>query len=155
MKFYEFKQNNSGGSFDVNDKLTNHVIIQANSESEAIQKAENMGVYFDGCEKGMDCECCGDRWYLPSKIEGDYQYGSFSKDEAESIVTKYGGSVVPTKYNSPYRKEDRVDILFSIESYAQYMADNYGWCSPDVRIFYSNGEVKEFYTNKEKTSKRR
>jgi len=22
-------------------------------------------IYFDGVEKGYDCECCGDRWYEP------------------------------------------------------------------------------------------
>lgn len=39
--FYTFAQNNSGGSFVI---------------------AESIGIYFDGVECDLDCECCGDRW---------------------------------------------------------------------------------------------
>ena len=61
MKFYEFHQNNSGGHFD---KEMGHAIwVQANSADEANIIAEANGVYFDGCEAGLDCSCCGDRWY--------------------------------------------------------------------------------------------
>jgi hypothetical protein len=31
--FYEFSQNNSGGSFDVNDKLCHVMIIEADTEA--------------------------------------------------------------------------------------------------------------------------
>ncbi len=24
--------------------------------------AEVIGIYFDGCDLGKDCDCCGDRW---------------------------------------------------------------------------------------------
>ena len=39
------------------------VIIEASSHYEANGIAENIGIYFDGCENGNDCDCCGDRWY--------------------------------------------------------------------------------------------
>jgi hypothetical protein len=38
--------------------------------------------------------------------------------------------------------------LNSIEDYAQVMADQYGWTSPDARIFYHDGRVKEIFSAK-------
>jgi hypothetical protein len=62
--FYEFNQNNTGGRFDFDEEagITHWVIVEADSESEAVRKAEEIGLYWDGCDAGMDCPCCGDRW---------------------------------------------------------------------------------------------
>lgn len=62
--FFVFDQNNSGGSFDFDEEsgITHYVIIEADTEGSAIEKAEGIGIYFDGCNKGLDCDCCGDRW---------------------------------------------------------------------------------------------
>ena len=62
MKFYTFAQNNSGGSFDIDEEkgLGHYVIIEAISAEEANCKAETIGIYFDG---ESDCECCGNRWH--------------------------------------------------------------------------------------------
>lgn len=59
MPFYQFRQNNSGGSFDgfVN------IIIEASTPGEANEIAPEYGIYFNGVSKGIDCDCCGDRWY--------------------------------------------------------------------------------------------
>ena len=64
-KFYQFRQNNSGGSFDHSeaDGIGWLVVIEANSADHANQRAERIGLYFDGCSDGIDCSCCGDRWY--------------------------------------------------------------------------------------------
>lgn len=62
-KFFCYRQNNSGGSFVVDDNVTVNVYIQANSMDEANNIAESIGIYFNGCEMGRDCSCCGDRWY--------------------------------------------------------------------------------------------
>jgi hypothetical protein len=66
--FYEFRQNNSGGHFDedTNAGISAWVIVEADSLGEAEARAESIGLYFDGVEKGYDCECCGDRWYSAS-----------------------------------------------------------------------------------------
>ena len=61
--FFNYNQNNSGGYFDVNNDVTVNVYIEANSVEEANTKAEEIGIYFDGCEYDRDCPCCGDRWY--------------------------------------------------------------------------------------------
>lgn len=37
--------------------------IEADSEEEAVQRSEQIGLYFNGVEQGIDCDCCGDRWY--------------------------------------------------------------------------------------------
>jgi len=70
--FYIYDQNNSGGGFDVDDRVTYSVIIEADSADEANRKAEDVGIYFDGTEDGgPDCPCCGDRWYRAWSNEGD------------------------------------------------------------------------------------
>ena len=95
-KFYTFRQNNSGGVFDG----PVYVIVEATSAEEANRIAENSEiVYFDGCDKGMDCPCCGDRWYPQwSDDKGDdvpSHYGEpFDEDELENkdriLVIRYG-----------------------------------------------------------------
>ena len=62
MPFFQFRQNNSGGFFDVDEDVCQLVIIEADDPSEANIRAENIGIYFDGCYEGRDCPCCGDRW---------------------------------------------------------------------------------------------
>ena len=68
--FYQFKQNNSGGNFVENEKVAQFVIIEANDHNHANEIAESIGIYFDGCEKELDCECCGDRWYEVEDYDG-------------------------------------------------------------------------------------
>jgi len=72
MAYWTFTQNNSGGSFDYDEDrgITHFVIIEADSRDEAISRAEEIGIYFDGCDKGIDCCCCGDRWHEPFHDEG-------------------------------------------------------------------------------------
>lgn len=82
--FFEFTQNNSGGNFDFNESLgiTHYVIIEANDFRKANDKAENIGLYFDG---SLDCPCCGNRWYE--------QWGDVPGHKTPKI---YG--MTPTKY---------------------------------------------------------
>lgn len=61
-KFYTFSQSNPGGYYINNDKISQYVIIQAENADEANDKAEEIGIYFDGIKKGFDCSCCNDRW---------------------------------------------------------------------------------------------
>lgn len=71
MKFYNFDQNNSGGSFvhQPESGIGYNVCIEAESMQEAIDKAESIGLYFNGCEYGQDCSCCGDRWSHPFSFD--------------------------------------------------------------------------------------
>lgn len=115
MGWYKFSQNNSGGSFIVTDTLCHNVWIEADSLSIAVDQAKDLGVYFDGVSKGFDCDCCGDRWYEPW--------------EAQEF---------PVKWSETKSFE-------TVEEYAQYLADRYGWTSPDARLYYKDGTVKEIY----------
>jgi len=117
MSFYEFNQNNSGGSFQVNDKVCHRLFIEADTPDEATEIAEGLGVYFNGCDDGMDCPCCGDRWY------------PLYRDDAVKFPLEYG----------------KDQIFENIQDYAQYLADEYGWTSPDGRIYYKDGQVTECY----------
>ena len=64
-KFYSFSQNNSGGHFDIDEKrgINEYVIIEALNSNHANDRAEEIGLYFSGCDDGYDCPCCGDRWH--------------------------------------------------------------------------------------------
>lgn len=65
MTFYLYNQNNSGGhmKIDLISGITEYVIVEANSPEEADNYFESIGGYFDGVYAGVDCDCCGDRWY--------------------------------------------------------------------------------------------
>lgn len=73
MPFFQYRQNNSGGGFDEDKEagIGYAVIIEAANAEQANSKAESIGLYFNGCAEGMDCDCCGDRWYEAWSDEGD------------------------------------------------------------------------------------
>lgn len=62
-KLYVFPQNNTFGTFDAGVGHT--VLVEALTPEEACARAQTVGVYFNGCATGRDCDCCGDRWYTP------------------------------------------------------------------------------------------
>jgi hypothetical protein len=153
-KFYEFSQNNSRGSFQVTDNLAHRVIVEAASEDDAIDIAENLGCYWDGCANGNDCDCCGDRWYAsPSEIIiGDEPREAFMYTHKENHVElwqqKYGNFtktsdpvVVKEKYGTIY---GTTVILNNIDEYCQYIANTWGWTQPDVILHYKNGTKVSF-----------
>lgn len=61
LMWFEFNQNNSGGSFDhyPSEGIGYAVWVQARNADEANARAQGIGLYFDGYG---DCSCCGDRW---------------------------------------------------------------------------------------------
>ncbi|WP_247997707.1 DUF7296 family protein [Brucella tritici] len=71
--FWTFHQNNSGGSFDFDEAsgITHYTIIEATDLGHAISRALAIGIYFNGCDDGIDCGCCGDRWSEPWDKDGD------------------------------------------------------------------------------------
>ena len=54
--------NNSGGNFIVDNDVDAYVIVHAHNADEANQLAQRIGIYFNGVDDGIDCECCGNRW---------------------------------------------------------------------------------------------
>ncbi len=59
--FFNYSQNNSGGFF--HKDMGYHFIVEAESNLQADAIAQDHGVYFNGCDKNIDCPCCGDRWH--------------------------------------------------------------------------------------------
>lgn len=70
MSWYNYRQNNSGGSFvyDEYSGISVNVWIEADNAVHADDRAINIGLYFDGDE---DCSCCGDRWSSKSSYWND------------------------------------------------------------------------------------
>ena len=91
-KFYQFRQNNSGGRFHRNDDVDTTVYIEAVDADHANARAEKIGIYFNGCSTGSDCSCCGDRWY---------RAGEFGSDDAlatEDDIAVYRSNYSPKPY---------------------------------------------------------
>jgi hypothetical protein len=58
---YSFHQNNSGGYYDLPAK--NIIVKDARDSEHATEIAIAAGMYLQGVSLGVDCDCCGDRWY--------------------------------------------------------------------------------------------
>ncbi len=99
-KFYTFSQNNSGGSFvnDPKNGIGQYVVIEAKNAESANSIAQQIGIYFNGCDDGTDCQCCGDRWY--------------SVDESD-------GSQTPSLYGKPI--EETEESMFRTKSFVHYL----------------------------------
>ncbi len=97
-RFFHYPQNNSGGSFsyDLHKGITHHVIIEAVNYSAANERAEQIGLYWNGCEAGTDCECCGDRW---SPL--------WKSDKGEETPKVYGQPVAQVKELFAWMKPGR------------------------------------------------
>jgi hypothetical protein len=124
--WYEFRQNNSGGSFAINDDVSVYVLIQAASTLEANCKARDIGIYFDGVSNGQDCECCGDRWY--------------AADDALSSFTTYN-----------WRNRFEPTEHANVREYAKAHAYADMWAKdgkPSVILYYADGTVERFYSTK-------
>ena len=162
MEWYMFDQNNSGGSFIVNDNVCHRLFIEAESFGDAVEKAEELGCYWDGVAEGRDCPCCGDRWYPTDDVVDIEAF----KTEGYT-VSLYDGIWSNTKkeWERKYRKYEVIEepkfetrgtirsyigkIKFNnIEEYAQYLANEYGWTTQDARIFYNDGSVKEIFSER-------
>lgn len=124
MPFYEYRQNNSGGGFDIDIRngITVLVIVEAKDAAHADSIAEGIGIYFDGVGEededgstsGQDCPCCGDRWY-----------GAYGD-----------GDPVPMQYGVPvgidYAPDEEYKIRYSPEE------------DPDIIVHYLDGRIIGF-----------
>ena len=62
--FYEFKQNNSGGSFDINEDVSITIVIETMSFQDAVDK------FFILTEnQSASCPCCSKRWQIDEEDE--------------------------------------------------------------------------------------
>ena len=159
MNFYEFDQMNINGKFICNDKICHRLYIQANNEHEAINKAQELGIDFNEFNKN------GYRWEVPSEInlvsryeieDAEYEvevfdwqakknkdlikiwnklYGFYNVLQKPILTIKFGKMCAVGKIK-----------LLNIENYAQFFANKYGKTTPDCRIYYANGVIKEIFS---------
>jgi len=87
MTVYVYRQNNSGGVI-MGPKW---IIVQAENEKIALDKAKEAGLYLHGVSLGTDCSCCGDRW-------NDFAYEFDTLLEAKSYCAQASGNVDVTPY---------------------------------------------------------
>ena len=144
--FYIYRQNNSGGYFDNNEKVGQYVIIERDSGFIADEFFETLVE-----DQSPSCPCCGWRWESTFDDElkfpitkapyiythhKDYEnkwklkYGEFEITEQPSVVEVFG--------TKQYRG---IVNLNTVEDYAQYLVNN-GSFNPSVIIYYSNGDKK-------------
>ena len=82
MPWFQFRQNNSGGSF----VGPTYVLIEAATPEEANHRAESKTeIYFDD-DYDIDCPCCGQRWYRVSYYEKGTEVPSIYDMPVESYV---------------------------------------------------------------------
>ncbi len=87
MKFYKYRQNNTGGYFKFSDNLGVIVYIEAKNARHADLDAEDIGIYFDG-----------DRWDRAD--DGDYYSCPVEKIDDEvldQLTCKYS-----IRWGDPY-----------------------------------------------------
>jgi hypothetical protein len=103
-KFYTFDQNNSGGSFQENDKVCELVIVEAYSADHANLLADDIGIYFEGCSNGLDCSCCGDRWHPVDDRDGYDVPSHYGKDITEVYASSYRRKAIIHYLNGTIKK---------------------------------------------------
>ena len=81
-RVYVYRQNNSGGYII---KPAKFIIVEAENEPAALDKAKEAGLYLDGVSLGVDCSCCGDRW-------SNFTYEFNSLLEAKSYCYEQNGN---------------------------------------------------------------
>lgn len=85
--FICFRQNNSGGSYDIDDNLSPLVVVEGNDYDHCVERAEAIGIYFNGVNRGLDCECCGNRWYRGDEVLANIE------NCQEVPAMEYGGGI--------------------------------------------------------------
>ena len=125
LHWYEYRQNNSGGVFFMDGYASLYVFIQAESADDANHQAEEVTIYFDGCERDMDCDCCGDRWYRAHGPMDSFTTHLFWRGE-----------------NAEHD---------NISDYAQALANDSVWAEDDkpaVIVYFADGSFKRFCKKK-------
>ena len=125
--YYTYSQNNTGGIFD--EDVGRYVIVQACSSDVANDLAEPYAeVYFDGCESGRDCSCCGDRWYRQWDNDG------------EKLPEVYGSKIPKAVLNSKLDMEVRLEKLEKFKKSFDKGISPYSFGDVRIRVVSDSGK---------------
>lgn len=121
--FFNYNQNNSYGTFDFNKEngITHHVIIEADNNAEADSLAQEIGIYFEGIDREIDCSCCGNRWDRAS---------DYNKSESPSVY----GLKLDREIAPKIIVDNKRSVLF------KWMGDD-----PEIFVHYKDGSKIAFY----------
>lgn len=123
LRWYEFRQNNSGGTYHVNEHEAHWVFVQAASAEEAVAR-------FEPCANNMDsCQCCGDRWSIDWVDESDaadvpsiygvplhlYVDESWTRSYPEARLYKYDGTILSTPLRTKHDDQRQISVTLAIE----------------------------------------
>jgi hypothetical protein len=133
--FFTYRQNNSGGSFNVSNQHGHILIIEADDLEDANYFAQKKAdIYFDGVSQGRDCGCCGDRWSEPydggSKtpvIYKTYYDGNEEVEDEDQPFLDYLKSYVSNKNNHFFWREEMiVDIYRQDKTHERFLVNENG-----------------------------
>jgi hypothetical protein len=144
--YYEFRQNNSGGHFEESEDVGITVIIEACCFAEAKEKAEEIGIYFDGVQKGMDCPCCGDRWSEWQDIVKLPTEESLFVKDADEKGKVYARLVLAGITDIVYdEKHSKLKFTVdTIEQYAEVFAIDDFWAEKASCVLHLENEKKVY-----------
>lgn len=154
-KYFEFTQTNSGGFYISDDNVAISVIIEAEDFDKAIDKALDIGIYFNGVENEYDCSCCGDRWNkYPEEIELPRKIYFFLRrselvEKIANIATAYA---IPFEFNQP--TEGEFNIACEVSTIFEYMTLRpyniyVGYYDANTKciVHYVDGRKETFYAH--------
>ena len=156
--FYTYNQNNSGGKFVINDSVGEYVIIEAKNSSDADNIATMNGIYFNGCDNGTDCSCCGDRWHRsysdgsPKPLIYGKTIAEFKKDPSfafgkEKIIHIYylNGKHQKISFNATkaIKKKKVEEQKKARKLWGNYFSLNYGVRNKNPIRFYEHKFLNE------------
>ena len=137
MPFFNYHQNNSGGGWNIDEAagISVNVIIEADDATQADIIAQRIGIYFDGCDTGRDCSCCGDRWYsaygngdpVPSLAGHEVKPGDPypAADDPRAGFTKWTEEGVPDGFI--HFKDGRVEGFHATTAERKDLDGSFGW----------------------------
>lgn len=153
MNFYLFDQNNSGGTFDVDKNVAHRVVIEAETEEDAVKKFQPLIENQSG-----SCPCCGDRWSLYCEAielekykNSGYPVSVYTSDK--DYKSKWDGlyGFMPIKSAPKLIKGSwgnrwgGVINIETIDQYLQILTNEHAWTTPDCIIHFADGTKKQIF----------
>lgn len=122
MPWFHFHQNNSGGRYrnDHARGIGHDVWIEGRDVDDANRRAEGIGLYFDGCDTGQDCSCCGDRWSRAYQFRdepqgddlGEMAEGYYAPSEGKPVfLHPVAGDFITLTHDMPHGRDDVLRLV--------------------------------------------
>ena len=122
---YSFDQNNSGGYYC---KPAQTIIVKdARNAKHATRIALAAGMYFNGVADGVDCDCCGDRWWNHAEEYDNIKEAKI--DANRTLIDEHNGVpkyVIVEQYEEPHTAAEIMTRAGNPDKYFQVDNDHFG-----------------------------